>query len=243
VSWRGVARRSLPFVVTAASGFILAYLVVAIFVFPKSILPTETRVPDVVGVTYDEAASRLKRDGFEVATRERRYHASAPEGMVLAQRPRAGATEAKGAKVELDVSRGQRTGEVPPLAGLTVEEARDELAEAGMEMGGVTERESDAERGEVVGSEPREGTSVPLPATVEVYVSGGPREVEVPEVVGNEEGSARSTLQQAGFRVRVGVDSFSTMPLGTVVSQSPAAGSRAPRGAVVSLTVSVSPSP
>jgi serine/threonine-protein kinase len=243
VSWRGTARRSLPYLMTAAGGFILAYLLVAFFLFPETILPNDARVPNVVGLTYDDAVRRLTRDGFESATRERRYHASAPEGMVLSQLPTAGSSEAKGTEIKLDVSLGQRTGTVPPVAGMTVAQAQRALAEVGLEPGELVERESEAPRGQVVGSEPREGSKIPLPGSVNIVVSGGPQAVAVPDATGQDETEARSLLEQVGFRVDVRVDSLSTLPVGTVVAQTPAAGRRALAGSTVTITVSGAATP
>ncbi|HEU4566184.1 MAG TPA: PASTA domain-containing protein [Gemmatimonadaceae bacterium] len=243
MNWRGLARRSIPYAITAASGFLLAYLIIAIFVFPSSILPTDRKVPNVVGMTYDDATRELDRSGFRPATRERRYHASAPEGMVLEQEPVAGAVEGKGATVSLDVSRGQRMAEVPQVSGMTVTQAQAALESVGFEVGNVTRRDSEEPRGQVIAVEPREGTRVPVPATVTLVVSGGPTTIAVPDVTGQSGSEAQSLLQQVGFRVRMEVDSFSSMPPNTVVSQTPAAGSHAPVGTTVTITTSGSTVP
>ena len=237
LNWRGAARRSLPYLVTASGGFILAYLLVAFFVFPATIIPSDTKVPNVVGMVYDDAVRTLRQQGFRVVTRERRYHASAPTGTVLDQAPVATVMEARGATIALDVSLGQRKAEVPLLAGLAVAQGRRALADAGFDVGSVRERESDTPRGQVIGTEPAEGTKVPLPSTVNLIVSSGPTTVAVPDVTGQRLSAARPLLEQLGFRVRVLTDSSSTMSPNTVVSQTPAAGRRVGAGSSVALTV------
>jgi serine/threonine-protein kinase len=236
--WRGRARSLLPYVVTAAAGFALAYLIVALFIFPKQLVSSDTSVPSVIGMTYDEATRRLDRDGFRTNTREQRYHPSAPEGTVLEQSPPAGSREPRGATVGLDLSRGPRFGEVPPLVGMAQSEAERLIDEAGLERGIVTEEASDAPRGQVLSSTPGAGARVALPASVSLVVSTGPGAVEVPDVVGQAVSEARALLQQIGFRVRTRSDSLSTTPAGTVVQQRPGPGASTRSGAVITLTVS-----
>jgi serine/threonine-protein kinase len=130
----------------------------------------------------------------------------------------------------------ERAGPAPRRARLT-------WRGAGLAAGSVTERESDAPRGQVIGSEPREGAKIPFPATVNLIVSSGPTTVALPDVTGQSLSAARPLLEQLGFRVRVITDSLSTMPLNTVVSQAPAAGRRIAAGSSVTLTVAGAPSP
>lgn len=236
--WRGRARSLLPYVVTAAAGFALAYLIVALFIFPKQIVSSDTTVPSVIGMSYDEASRRLEEAGFRVSTREQRYHQSAPQGSVLEQSPPAGSREPRGATIALDLSRGPRFSEVPHVVGLTQNEAERLIEQAGLGRGIVTEVASDAPRGQVLESTPAAGARVALPATVSLQVSAGPGAVEVPDVVGQAVSEARALLQQVGFRVRTRMDSLSTTPAGIVVQQRPYPGSSARSGAVITLTVS-----
>lgn len=63
MSLRGRLRRLLPYVIAAAGGFLLAYLIVAFFVFPAGVIPTDVRVPNVIGLTYNDAAAQLLQRG------------------------------------------------------------------------------------------------------------------------------------------------------------------------------------
>src|ERR1044071_2945643 len=65
--------------------------------------------------------------------------------------------------------------------------------------------------------------------------------VDVPDVVGDSEASATTALQSAGFTVRVVRVSSETVPVGDVVSQSPAAGEDAPEGSQVTIRISRGP--
>ena len=239
MSWRGIARRSLPYIATATTGFLLAYLLVAFVIFPARIIPSDTKVPAVVGLPYDDAAGKLSEAGFRPARGEQRYHASAPAGVVLDQSPAAGSVEPKGTTVSLDVSRGQRTADVPSMVGLTRQQAEQALEGSGLDEGQVIEQANDAPRGQVIGSTPSGGTKVPLPSAVSLIVSKGPSEVAVPDLVGNSLSQARLLLDQVGLKIGVVTpDSLSTMPVNTIVAQSPAAGRTVGPGTRVAVTIS-----
>ena len=238
MSWRARARRSLPFLITAAAGFLIAYLVVAFVVFPTGLIPDDTDIPDVAGLTYDAAARRLAQSGFRARQGEMRYHATAPQGTVLSQRPPAGTRVPRNTVVTLDVSRGAERAQVPPVAGLPRHLAQVTLRSAGLDVGQVTTRASTAPRGAVLATAPAEGTQLPLAATVNLVVSDGPARMAMPDVVGQSYVQARALLEQLGLRPgRALVDTTSGQLENTILAQSPGAGEPVARGARVELHV------
>jgi beta-lactam-binding protein with PASTA domain len=238
VNWRATSRRLFPYAVVAAAGFLLAYLVVAFLVFPPEIVPDDARVPQVVGLMYDEAVTRLDAAGFKAKVGEERFVELAPKGTVLAQSPPPGATETRGVEILLDVSAGQRQLSVPAVVGLTQSLAQEAIEKAGLEVGDVRERESQSARGAVLETYPAAGQSVSPSTKVDITISTGPPAVETPDVVGQSYATARTLLEQIGLRVGdVVVDSLSSAIPGTVISQTPAAGSRLLPGTRISLTI------
>ena len=89
--------------------------------------------------------------------------------------------------------------------------------------------------------DPAGGTVVPPDSQVTLVVSAGTGNVAVPDVVGQDQASAASELQEAGFTVSATQQSSSSVPQGDVISQDPAAGSSAARGSTVDITVSTGP--
>jgi serine/threonine-protein kinase len=237
--WRAVTRRLLPYLVAAAGGFLSAYLVIFFFVFPSSLVPNDQRVPDVLGLLYDDAARRLTTAGFEAARGEEVQHAAAPKSTVLRQDPVAGELQPKGMRVILDVSAGQRRAIVPDVNGMTRQEAEAALEKAGLDAGEALERAGNGPRGQVLGSTPAAGAEVVLPAAVTLFVSTGPAGIQVPDLVGQTLTDARAMLEQVGLSAgAVRLDSTALQPANTVLAQSPAAGSAVRAGTGVSLTVS-----
>ena len=242
MSWRATARRPIPYLVAATGGFLLAYLVVALFVFPANLVATDIRVPNVTGLPYADASALLAKAGLAAARGEQRYDNSAPSGSVLAQDPRPGAAQPKGGSVVLDLSRGQRLVDVPRLVGLTRQQAQQTLENTGLEVGDVSQVDGDAPLGQVLSSAPAAGTRVPVPSPVNFTVSAGPPAVSIPDVTGQDYAAARALLAQLGFAVgAVSYDTTSNLPAGSVVAQTPAAGSPAHAGAIITITLAGRP--
>jgi beta-lactam-binding protein with PASTA domain len=104
MSLRTSLRGSLPYAVTIVGGFLLAYLIVAFLIFPAGDIPGNAKVPNVIGLQFDDATKRLARVGFKAERGEEQYREATPVGTVLAQDPPAGTKEAEGTSVVLSVS-------------------------------------------------------------------------------------------------------------------------------------------
>jgi beta-lactam-binding protein with PASTA domain len=239
VTLRGSARRSIPYLVAIMSGFLLAYLIVAFFIFPANLVTSDSKVPNVVGQTYDAAAAQLKKLGFNAQRGEQRFTAGAASGQVLGQNPIPDAVMPAGTKVVLDVSQGQRTTTVPQIVGMTRAQAELALQTAGLDAGDIVDRESPSPRGQVLSSSPAAGQKTPLPSEVSFVVSGGPSQLAVPDVTGQPYSSAAQLLTQVGFRVAPAIADTITVgaPEGTVTGQDPVGNEPAPPGITVRLRV------
>ena len=238
--WRSRMRTSLVYLVSIVAGFALAWLLVAFVVFPTGVVPHDVKVPNVNGLTYEEAAQRLAQAGFKTEQGEQRYDNSAPKMTVLEQSPEPGAREGVGSTITLIVSGGQRIATVPTVTGMTRIEAQVLLEKDGFDVGDVGEMNSDAPRGTVVSTRPAAGAQVSVPSTVALVLSRGPAAatLQMPGLMGRDLESARLVLSQLGVRdVQVTYDPFATSPQGSVVGQTPVAGATILPGAAVQLRV------
>jgi serine/threonine-protein kinase len=213
-------------------------LIVAFVIFPAQLVPDDAKVPQVVGLLYDEAVNRLEAAGFKAKQGEERFVDLAPKTTVLSQSPPPGATEPRGTEIVLDVSAGQRQLQVPSIVGMAQSVAEDAIEKAGLEVGDVTTQENPSARGAVLSTSPAAGTSVAPSTRIDLVVSSGPPGLTTPDVVGQSYAAARAMLEQVGLTLGdVTTDSLSVSPPQTVVSQTPAAGSRVAQGSKVSLTI------
>jgi beta-lactam-binding protein with PASTA domain len=102
--WRSRARGVLPYIVIGGAGFLAAYLVVYLFVFPTRLVPNDRPVPNVVGMLQSDAERALRDAGFAPQLAERRVNASVPPETVLQQQPVATTMKPKGSDVSLYIA-------------------------------------------------------------------------------------------------------------------------------------------
>ncbi|MFJ7627343.1 Stk1 family PASTA domain-containing Ser/Thr kinase [Streptomyces sp. NPDC097595] len=91
-------------------------------------------VPDVTGLSVDDATGTLADEGLKVKVKPGRVHSPEDEGDVAAQSPEEGDEAAEGDTVTLTVSAGPRMIDVPDVVGKDVDDAEDELKAAGFEV-------------------------------------------------------------------------------------------------------------
>lgn len=240
MTWRGRLRRLIPYVVALVAGFLLAYLIVAFFVFPAGVMPQDVRVPSVVGLAYADASRQLEQKGLKAERGESRFHNAAPRGTVLEQQPPPESREAPGARVTLVISSGQKVGTIPGIIGMSRELALNALEVAGFDAGEVVERPSNEPRGAVIDSRPRPGANAPMPSSVSLVISAGPTTIIVPDLVGRPLSEASQLLRQVGLAVgdiQYGSPSAIADAAAVVSAQTPVAGSQAAGGSRVNMTV------
>jgi serine/threonine-protein kinase len=239
MTFRTRMRGALPYFIAAALGFVSAFLIVALTVFPNRSGAGDVVIPSVTGLTLSEASSRLTRANLRAKEGVSRPSGAAPKGSVVEQTPLAGTIDAAGTVVTLTISAGQRAAAVPEVAGMSRRDAERALEEAGFGIGTVTQRSSSTARGTVIETSPAGGASAIVPGPIELVLSSGPSAVVLPDVTGRSYGDARNVLEQLGFTVTgLGLDSASTSPAGTVVSQNPAGARTVPSGSTIGLKLS-----
>jgi eukaryotic-like serine/threonine-protein kinase len=139
--------------------------------------------------------------------------------------------------VGMRVALRTREAVVPALGGKTVNEATALLTEAGLNLRVEEGRRLDPKipAGQIVSQEPAAGVPTRRERSVKVWVSAGPRSMEVPDLAGEPERMARLRLQQDGLEVASVAEIRSAdYDTGTVVGQFPAPKSS---GAQVTLLV------
>jgi eukaryotic-like serine/threonine-protein kinase len=198
--------------------------------------PPKTEVPSVVGLALDRALSEL-RDA-ELKWKVVRADSNEPEGEVVSQSPRAGATVAEGSSVTLRVSEGPQPVAVPNVIGSSFETASSTLQGKGFAVARGADVDSNEPAGTVVDQSPDAGTFQAPGTTITLRVSKGPTTSTVPTVTSLSQSDAQATLRASGFRVRI-VPQDVTDPNqeGIVQTQDPAGGTQAPPGSTVTIAV------
>jgi serine/threonine-protein kinase len=199
------------------------------------------RVPSLRGKTLAEAHSAAQTANLSLVQAGTVTDEDIPAGAVVRQSPSAGGLAVKHGTVKVWVSFGPQLFVLEDLAGKTVDEAKAAILAAHFLVGTVSEDHSDtAAVGRVASTSPPPG-NYRRGTTVNVVVSKGKAQVNVPDVVGRSYDEASKLLVDLGFKV-VRSDAFSdTTPKDGVVSSNPSAGKRVDKGSTVTVTVSKGP--
>ena len=144
--------------------------------------PTMIEVPNVKGLTEQQARDAIEERGLVVGRVEQQFSDLLPQGEVTEQQPAPGQMVQSGSTVDLVVNLGQETVSVIDVAGTRVERAQALLEADGLTLGQVTEYFHETEpAGIIFEQDPRPGTRVDKGTGVDVSISKGPEEEAPPE--------------------------------------------------------------
>ncbi len=132
-----------------------------------------------------------------------------------------------------------RTISMPNVSGMTLEDARNTLNSQGI-LTEVEYQESDAiDEGVVINASVATNDPVEVGSMVTLIVSAGSQGVEIENVTGYTYEEASNKLVSQGFLVNKAEAYSDTVEAGLVIAQSPAGSTKAPKGSVITLTVSL----
>ena len=171
-------------------------------------------VPDLSGLTVDQARQRLKDLGLVVGKITQESVDGKPDGVIIAQTPSGDSKVSKGATIDLVVNKAKvKKVKVPNVVGMSLKEARDALSAVNIAVnqvaGSVEDKSVVTEQSLKAGDEVDEGSSLNLTTeykdkkkddskpsgnkttgTVDVTVPPGSKNQELKIIVKDDEGSA-----------------------------------------------------
>ena len=203
----------------------------------------QTRVPDVTGQTEEAARQAIEAAGYVVGEVTEENSTDTVSGRVIRTDPAADSELAKGETVNIVVSIGAKKGTVPDLNGKTAEEAQQMIEDAGFVAKFGGNESSDAEENTVSRQDPASGTEADEGTTITYWISTGPELTNVPNVIGDDQATARATLESAGFTVSIQDGEYSDRyDEGVVMSQEPNGG-QLEAGETVTIYISLGKDP
>ncbi|MGH7658569.1 MAG: PASTA domain-containing protein, partial [Gemmatimonadales bacterium] len=220
-------RRILLYGASGLAIFLVGFLIAVFFISPAPVFTEGTPVPRVLGLERAEAEDNLSDAGFRARFSESMSDPERSAGRIVWQDPAPGTVLPGGSTVRLTPSSGPSLVALPDLVGMAATEAKRILATLGLQ--GVAEDSvaSSMDRGVIVATRPGAGSARAPGSRIEMVVSLGRRQAEVPDLTGLSLGEARRRLADAGFRVgnvRSGTVSQSEA---MVIQQFPSAGAPA----------------
>jgi eukaryotic-like serine/threonine-protein kinase len=204
---------------------------------------TQITVPNVVGQPANNAALAIQKAGF-VPTQSTATSNTVAAGNVISTDPAGGQKAPQGSVVKIVVSSGKQMVTIPSLVGQSPATAGQQLGAEQLIVNSAQEASSSIPAGQVTRTNPPAGASVPVGSTVTVYVSTGPPQVHVPNVIGKTQAEAQSILSNAGLQ-----PSFTTQAVsdpnqnGKVQSESPVPGTSVDQGSTVNAVIGTYQSP
>jgi beta-lactam-binding protein with PASTA domain len=204
--------------------------------------PPTCVVPDVLRYREQDLRQALGAERLLVGKVYYREADTSP-GTVLDQAPKPRTVVKCGSQVDVMLSTEPacRTRTVPQLVGRDDRSAYDLIKRAGLRIGAANKRESDQPAGTIVGQSPSPNDSVPCDAAIDVWIAVPVALTRVPLLEGSDADAAIRKLKDAGLRLGATAQRESTQTAGTVVDQSPAAGTSARPGDAVNVWMAVPP--
>jgi len=225
-------------VIVASLG--VTYAVFAAAAMRVAIRSQEVEVPDVVGLTLNDASARLDALGLGLRVEEgRRPDAAVPIDHVMSQDPPPQVTARRARTVKVWVSAGPQARIVPALIGESAEIAQSRLQGDAVRLAVLSEiRSSNYPRDAVVAQTPPANSPA---ESVSLLVNRGERgeTYVMPDLIGVNGDRAAEIMRGRGFRVAfVAEHPYPGVPPGVLLRQYPPAGFQIAPGEPISLEVS-----
>ncbi|MGH3388257.1 MAG: Stk1 family PASTA domain-containing Ser/Thr kinase [Actinomadura sp.] len=204
----------------------------------------QIKVPTLAGLSRAAAEQQITTAGLQLGEVKEVFSEDVEKGQVISSDPAAGDEVDKGSSVILTVSKGVevKEAEVPDVAGQPAEEAEAALEQAGFTVTTRQEPSPKVDEGLATRTNPPAGRKLPQKSSVILFVSSGPRESTVPNVVGLQRNDAVRALRDAGLKVQIQeAPPEGDVPEGTVLQQSIPEGQKVPPNSTVVIVVAKAP--
>ncbi|MEV6874966.1 Stk1 family PASTA domain-containing Ser/Thr kinase [Amycolatopsis sp. NPDC051128] len=204
--------------------------------------PGKVKVPDLKGLSRDDAQAKLKEAGLTMSQSVQEVDTDDQNkvGKVVNQTPPADSEVQQGASVSISIGKGKQLKQVPNYIGKSFSEANSALTGLGFSVKRV-EQQSDQPKDQVIQQTPN-GGSVAAGSTITLTVSTGPSDnkIDMPSLVGMTVDEARGKLQSMGWtgQLKEQSDKFSREPEGTITNQNPKGGTQINKDQNVTVLVS-----
>ena len=206
---------------------IVTIVVGTFFIYNYVIGSNSVSAPDVRNKTLEEAKVTIVKAGLEVGDVTEVASDDVKEKTVIDSDPKAGKKVKKGSKVDLRVSSGKKTVDMPNFVGMDEETVKKNASKLGFKNITVEKVESNSyDTGKVISQNIRAGMEIiPKEKELIIQVSTGKKKVTMPNLVGEDSTTVESTVASYGFKNVTYREEYSDKEEGIVISQSIKTGS------------------
>lgn len=200
--------------------------------------PEQRSVPDVSGLSYNDARQRLNEAGFENVTRSASVSTPELKDRALQTNPPANQTSAITNQITVVIGSGPGSRVVPDCAGLSAGDCQTLLTQTGFAQVLQVDVDSTRPAGTILGTNPAAGQNVPVDTVIQIQVSRG-NQFTMPNLRGQFWTNAEPLLRSLGWTgrfVKLPDAQNSGVPTAGVVTQDPAAGDAVNVDATITLS-------
>ena len=238
---------TLPMLAGMAAAFLVGALLLIFLIFKLSGNPLisnkkDVELPNFVGMTKEEVEAKVADGTYSFKFEfDENYNNDNAAGVIYDQSPKPPKTVKENQSITLRVSKGTQVVTVPDLTGKSRSEAEKALTDLGLNVNVVPTEDTTVGENKVIKTDPVAKTEVNSGTTVTVYIATSQKiqTVSVPNVVGQLSlEAAKSILENNGLTIGTISRVESDSPVGSIIAQSPVAGTEVSSGTQVNVTVS-----
>lgn len=202
--------------------------------------PKDVLIPELVGLTLDEAKTKVEEQKLQIEVKEERYDAEIEAGKIISQDPiyKENYKIKEKTTINVIVSLGLKIVKVPKVTGKTLEEAKELLEKEDLVVVVEEEPSKKIEAGYVISQDVPENAEIGAGSTVTIKVSTGVEKSLVPNVLDKTEADARKLITEAGLTLATVLNAEdTTKDNGIVLKQSLNAGDTVEKGSNMTITI------
>jgi serine/threonine-protein kinase len=160
--------------------------------------PAPIKVPNLVGMTMDEAQAVAAKNGFTISVTEEAPIANVPPHVIASQETPPGHTVAAGATIDVVVSKGGGLAQVPDVRGQDFLAAQQALKAAGFDFSVTYAQNPTGPSGTIINEQPQGGTPAEKGSQIQLWLSVTG---EVPDTEGMTLDAAKRQLLDYGYQL------------------------------------------
>ncbi|MCU9612155.1 Stk1 family PASTA domain-containing Ser/Thr kinase [Caldibacillus lycopersici] len=235
-------RKKWPIVLLSLSALIIILGILTLTVFPSLFGPDDIKVPDVTNLTLDEAIDELESAGFTIGKTTEMASEEIEKDHIIRTDPKAGRLAVEGSEINLYVSTGLETEELPDFKDRAYEDVLAILQSQSRPFKDIKVEEvyDESEAGTIIEQDPEPGTAViPEETVITFTVSKGKETFALANLTEYPQNALKDYASSNGITINIsGEEYHETIPKGYVISQDVEAGTQITKGTTVNVVIS-----
>ncbi len=208
--------------------------------------PKETAVPNVIGMTQEEAKKQIEDAKLVYEVEAEEYSKDVEAGKIISIRTEIGdqvkmvsnLKVKEGSKIFVVISKGQEKTKIPNVKGKEKEEAIKLIEDAKLKVEIEEENSKTVKENFVISQDTEPDTEVFAGDTLKIHVSKGVEKVTMISVIDKDEEEAKTALKALGItNINIAYEENSSKATGKVIKQSIESGSSVEKEASITITV------